>query len=93
VVDVAGGGDHQVRRLVVAPVEPEHLVAAHAVDAGDGPEDRPAERVPGPQRLGEQVVHEVVGRVLVHVDLLEDHLPLALEVLPVEDRALEHVAQ
>ena len=34
-----------------------------------------------PEALGEQLVDEVVGRVLDHLDLFEDHLLLALDVV------------
>jgi len=37
-------------------------------------------------------VDELVGRVLVHVDLLEDHLTLSLEISGAEERVLQHVA-
>ena len=47
----------------------------------------------GPQRLGEQVVHDVLGRVLVHVDLLEDHLALGLKVRGAKERVLLHVGE
>ena len=45
------------------------------------PGDLTAERVTGEQRAGEQVVHEVVGRVVAHPDLLEDHLALRLDLV------------
>ena len=39
--------------------------------------------------LGEQLVHQVVGRVLDHLDLFDDYLFLALDVFPVK-RRVEH---
>ena len=56
-------------------------------------EDRPAQRVAVPEGLREQLVHEVVGGVLDHLDLLEDHLLLALDVVGVERRVQDHVRQ
>ena len=63
---------------------------------GDGrdhvarPDHRPAERVRAEHRLGEEVVHELLRRVLVHRDLLEDDLALGVDV--VEARREHHVA-
>ena len=48
------------------------------------PSDLPAERVVGEQRLGEEHVDEVVGRVLAHAELLEDHLALRLDLVGAE---------
>ena len=47
----------------------------------------------GPQRLVEQIVDQVVGRVLVHVDLLEDHLTLCVQVPRADRGMLKHVAE
>ena len=38
-------------------------------------------------RTREEVVHEVVGRVVTHPDLLEDHLALGVDVVRPERRA------
>ena len=43
--------------------------------------DLTAERVLGEQRPGEDVVDEIVGRVVAHPDLLEDHLALRLDLV------------
>jgi hypothetical protein len=53
-------------------------------------DDRPAETLAGEDGLADQVVDEVVRRVLVHRDLLEDHLALLLEVGP--GRRAHHAA-
>ena len=91
--DVAGRRDHEVPGDVVPPVEAVDRAACGGLDRVDRAEDRAAERVIGPQRLGEEVVHEVLGRVLVHVDLLEDHLPLGVEVRRTDHRVLQHVRE
>ena len=44
-------------------------------------EDRPAERMPFPEMLREELVDEIVGRVLDHLDLFEDDLLLLLDLL------------
>ncbi|KQM12703.1 hypothetical protein AOA80_00645 [Methanomassiliicoccales archaeon RumEn M1] len=46
-----------------------------------------------PQRLGEQVVDVVVGIVLQHVDLLQDHVLLRGEAGGVQGRVEHHVGQ
>ena len=51
---------------------------------------RPPERVVAEDRLGDQVVHELLRRVLVHRDLLEHDLALGVEL--VEGRREHHVA-
>ena len=58
-------------------------------DRGDGllrPRDLATEWVLGEQRAGEHVVDEVVGRVVTHPDLLEDHLPLRLDLVGTQRR-------
>ena len=59
VPDVAGGHDHHVARARSAGGRSAEPGRASPPDALLGAEDRPAERVTGPQRLGEQVVDEV----------------------------------
>ena len=49
-------------------------------------EDGPAQRMVLPETLRKQLVHEVIGRVLDHLDLLEDHLLLAFDVFDSERR-------
>ena len=45
-----------------------------------GADDRPAQRVVAEGRLAEQVKDLLLGIVLVHGDLLEDHLALGVDV-------------
>ena len=93
VVDAARGRDDEALGPVVPTVEAQHLRPRGAGDARLRPEDRSAERVVGPERLLEQVVDELVRRVLVHVDLLEDHLALGLEVRGSQGAVAEHVGE
>ena len=69
------------------------LVPRGGADRLGGPEDGATQGVVGPKRLGEEVVHDLFRRVLVHVDLLEDHLPLGIEIRRAEQRVLEHVGE
>src|SRR3954451_23391611 len=81
VVDVAGRRHHDVRRLVVVGVVRGDLVAGDGLDGGLAPRDLTTEGVAREQRAGEHVVDEVVGRVVAHPDLLEDHLALRFDLV------------
>ena len=52
-----------------------------------------AERVPFPERLGEELVHQIVRRILDHLDLFEDHLFLALDLFRREGRPQDDVSE
>src|SRR5579884_2632821 len=54
--------------------------------------DRLAKRVILPEILGEDLVHEVIGIVLVHLDFFEDDAPFASDFLFVENRVQNDVA-
>ena len=56
-------------------------------------QDGPPQRVPLPEALGEELVDEVVGRVLDHLDLFEDHPLLALDVVGRERRTADEIGQ
>ena len=72
---------------VVALVEAADLLAGHRLDRLGGAGDRPAERRVAPGLRGEEVVRDVVGVVVVHRDLVEDHVTLGLDVLGGDQRA------
>ena len=93
VVDVAGNGDGHHLGPVAALVVALDLVAAERLDRLGRPGDRPGQRGAGPGRRCEQVVHHVVGIVVVHGDLVEDHLPLGLDVLGGDQGGGDHVAE
>ena len=57
------------------------------------PENRAPERVTFPEVLREQLVDEVVRRVLDHLDLFEDHLLLALDLVRRERRTKHDVRE
>ena len=92
VVDVARGGDDQVRRVVVLLVEAAMRSAVQGVDGVDRAEDRAAERGVAEHGVREQVVHAVARVVLVHGDLFEDHAALGVDVRRADQRAGQHVA-
>lgn len=92
-VDVAGDRDHRAAGAVPAPEVRRHVVAGHGGDRLPGAEHRPAERVVVQDRLTEDVVHELVGRVLVHVDLLEHHVALRLDLVGAQRWVLGDVGE
>ena len=51
------------------------------------------ERMLGEDRAREQVVHEIVGRVVAHPDLFEDDAPFRLDVVDAERRVPQHVGE
>jgi hypothetical protein len=55
--------------------------------------DRPAQRGVAPRLRGEEVVDDVVGVVVVHRDLVEDDVPLGLDVVGREQGGGDHVAE
>ena len=80
VVDRAGGRDHDPLRSIAVGVEGGDLVARGAGDDLGTADDRPPQRVAAERRLAEQVEHLLLGLVLVHRDLLEDHLALGVDL-------------
>ena len=93
VVDRAGGGDDRRRRAVVAAQIGVDRRAIEAADALAGAEDRPADRLIGPGAGGEEIEHEIVGRVLDRADLLHDDVLLALEFVGIELAVGENVGE
>ena len=93
VVDVAGHRHHHVRRHVVRAVVVGDLVAGDRGDRLLRTGDLATERVLGEQRAGEHVVHEVVGRVVAHLDLFEDHVPLRLDLVGAQRRRPHDVGE
>ena len=93
VLDVAGRRDNQVP----GGVDPREVVAqGGAVDGAHGggdPENRPAQGVSRPEALSEELVHEIVGSVLHHLDLFEHDLLLARHLRGVERGAQEQIGQ
>jgi hypothetical protein len=80
VVKVAGCGEDDVARSEAAGIEVEDGLLIEARDGLDGAKDGTAEGVILPEVLGESLVYEVVGIVLVHLDLFEDDTPFAGDV-------------
>ena len=80
-VHVPDRRDDQVRCGIGATEVTTQPLRVQRFDGLLGAENRPAQRMVSPETLGEQFVDQVVGRVLDHLDLFEDHLLLALDVI------------
>src|SRR5581483_370941 len=73
--------------------ERQQQLAVDRVDSGDLTEDRQCQRMALPELEVEEVVDEVVGRVLGLRDLLEHDLALAVDFGGVEDRVEEEAGE
>ena len=89
VFEVTGGGQYDVPGDVGPAVVGGDRAAADRGDHLRTADHRPTEGVAREDRLGEQVVHEVLRRVLDHRDLLQHDLPLRVDVR--ERRREDHV--
>ena len=93
VLEVAGGRDHDVPGGVRRAVIRGKGTPAHGRDHVGAADHRPPERVPAEDGLRDHVVDEVLRVVLHHRDLLQDDLPLGVDVVEggVVDHAGHHV--
>ena len=87
VVDVAGRSDDDVARHVHLLVVAGDRLARDRRDHLGGADHRAAERMVAEHGLGDQVVHELLRRVVVHRDLLEHDVALGIEL---GERGREH---
>ncbi len=93
VLDEPGGRHHIRRRAVPLGEERADVRCRESLDRVEAARGLAAEWVLGEERLEDERVHPVLGRVLVHVELFEDDLPLGLDVVVTERRLGEHVSQ
>src|SRR5512133_2933534 len=84
VFEMPGRTDHQAVSLVAALKELEQIVATKGLDPLPCPENRQSEGMILPEHPFEEVVNVVVGGILDHPDLLEDHRPLPTDLRLVE---------
>ena len=91
VLEVPGGRDDDVRADVARPVIGADVVRRGAGDDLRRSDDGPPERMLREDRRGDQVVDEVLRRVLVHRDLLEHDVSLGVHLGRVELRLEQHV--
>ena len=89
----AGDSDHRVTGSIVLGVEASDLVGGERDDRRPLAGRVAPERVPFEDLPGELAVHHVVGRVVVHRQLLEDHLTLAVDVAVADRGRRQHVPE
>src|SRR5579884_2526012 len=80
VVDGARGGDDDVRGHVAGAVKARDLLGRRLGDDRGAADDRPAQWIVPEHGLAEEIEDLLLGIVLVHGDLLEDHRPLGIAV-------------
>ncbi len=93
VIQVPGRREDDVGGAVDALEERPELLAAEAEDALPRPEDGTPQGMVGPEGLGEELHHEVVGGVFDHLDLLEDDLLLLGHLDGIEEGVHHDVAE
>ena len=81
VLEVADGRNDQVARRVGVDEVLAETIRVERLDRFARPENGPPERMVLPEALGEQLVDQIVGRILDHLDLFDDHFLLALDVV------------
>ena len=91
--DVAGDAHDRVAGAVVVGMETADVVGRDRADRLAVARRVPPERMAVEDLAGERAHRHVVGRVVVHRQLLEDDLALALDVVVLHQRAGEHVAE
>jgi hypothetical protein len=93
VLDEPGRGHHIGRRAVPLGEERTDVRCREALDRVEAARGLAAQWVLREERLEDERVHAVLGRVFVHVQLFEDDLPLGLDVVVAERRLGEHVGE
>ncbi len=93
VIQVARRREHHVAPAEAVAVVAEELRLLQPPHRFLGSQDRLAQRMAAPEVLGKDLVHQVVGVVLVHLDLFEDHAPLTLDIALGKGRVQHQVAQ
>ena len=93
VIKIAGRGDDHVSRPELAAVIRQDGLLIEAAYRVLGAQDRLAQRMALKEILRENLVHEVIGVVLVHLDLFQNHPTLARNLFAVEDWVQDHVAE
>ncbi len=93
VFEIADGDDHEVRRHVGLREILLQRLLFHLADALRRAEDGAAERMIVPEPFREDLVDQIVGRVLDHLDLFEDHLLFALDVFFGEERIADQIGE
>ena len=93
VFEMPGGRNHQIRREI-RPIEiSAQPIGVERRDRFRRAENGTSERMSRPELLSEHFVHEIIRRILDHLDLFEDDALLAVDVRWTERRPHDEVAQ
>ena len=93
VLDLARGSDKDAARAVARRHERSQQLAVDFIYRLDRAEDRQRQRMAFPEFLGEQVVDEIVGRVLGLRNFLQHDLALALYLGRIEHRFEKNIRE
>ncbi len=93
VLQMAGGTNDHVAGSKSLLVEIPHRIAFEFLYRVFGSQDRLAQRMILPEILGEDFMDQIVRIVLIHLDLFQNHAPLASDILRVKDRVQHQVAE
>src|SRR6185312_7085479 len=92
VLDRAGGGDDCRARAIAAVEIAVDRRPVEGPDAFPRAEDRPADRLVRPGGRGDEIEHQVVGRIVDRPDLLDDDILFPFELVGIERAVGEEVA-
>ena len=80
-VNAAGQADNEMGTAVVVLYVVDQIVARDCGNRGQGSTDVAPERMTRPHHLFEEAVDVILGQILVHLQLFEDHHPFAIDVI------------
>ncbi len=93
VLQVSGGGDHEVAAMVAVAVEALQIVGGDGGQRFWCSEDGIAVGMVRPHGRGVELEDEIVRRVGDAVDLFENHVPLGLEIALAEQRTPHQIGE
>ena len=91
--DVPNRGDDEIGCTVSSGEVLAQPVGRERFDGFPSAQDGPPQWVIGPEALCEQLVDEVVRRILDHLDLFDHHLLLALDIIRTQRRSHHDIGQ
>src|SRR5215470_16651821 len=93
VIQVPGSRDDHVVRRKALPVKLEHALLIKRAYRFLGTQDRLAQRMVFPEILGEDLMHQVIGIVLIHLDFFQDYALFPGDIFHRERWVQNQVAQ
>ena len=93
VVEVAGRRHDAIARVVAGLMQAAEVIRRERRQRVRGAEDGVAVRVAGPEGGRVELEHEIVGRVLHAVDLLQNHVALGLQIALAQEGPAHQVGE